>query len=91
MASQEAIKLIGTNGGGFFNANSAHPFENPNLWSNMLQAWSMLVVPVALVFAFGRLVGDPRQGRALLYTMGIFFLLGLAVLYYAEIRRQSAS
>ncbi|MGA2792673.1 MAG: potassium-transporting ATPase subunit KdpA [Roseiarcus sp.] len=84
VASQEAIKLIGTNGGGFFNANSAHPFENPNVWSNMLQAWSMLVVPVALVFAFGRLVGDPRQGRALLYTMGIFFLLGLAVLYYAE-------
>ena len=84
VASQEAIKLIGTNGGGFFNANSAHPFENPNLWSNMLQAWSMLVVPVALVFAFGRMVGDPRQGRALLYTMGIFFLLGLAALYYAE-------
>jgi K+-transporting ATPase ATPase A chain len=84
VASQEAIKLIGTNGGGFFNANSAHPFENPNLWSNMLQAWSMLVVPVALVFAFGRMVGDPRQGLALLYTMGIFFLLGLAALYYAE-------
>src|SRR5271157_1042705 len=56
VASQEAIKLIGTNGGGFLNANSAHPFENPNVWSNMLQAWSMLVVPVALVFAFGRLV-----------------------------------
>jgi potassium-transporting ATPase potassium-binding subunit len=84
VASQEAIKLIGTNGGGFFNANSAHPFENPSLWSNMLQAWSMLVVPVALVFAFGRMVGDPRQGRALLCTMGVFFLLGLAVLYYAE-------
>jgi potassium-transporting ATPase potassium-binding subunit len=84
VASQEAIKLIGTNGGGFFNANSAHPFENPSEWSNMLQAWSTLVVPVALVFAFGRLVGDPRQGRALLYTIGIFFLLGLAVLYHAE-------
>jgi K+-transporting ATPase ATPase A chain len=84
VASQEAIKLIGTNGGGFFNANSAHPFENPSLWSNMLQAWSMLVVPVALVFAFGRMVGDPRQGRALLYTMAIFFLLGLAVLYFSE-------
>ena len=80
VASQEAIKLIGTNGGGFFNANSGHPFENPNLLSNMLQAWSMLVVPV--VFAFGRMVGDPRQGRALLYTMGIFFLLGLFVLYF---------
>jgi potassium-transporting ATPase potassium-binding subunit len=85
VASQEAIKLIGTNGGGFFNANSAHPLENPSLWSNMLQSWSMLVVPVALVFAFGRMVGDPRQGRALLYTMGIFFLMGLAGLYAAEV------
>ena len=84
VASQEAIKLIGTNGGGFFNANSAHPFENPSLWSNMLQAWSMLVVPVALVFAFGRMVGDPRQGRALLYAMGVFFLIGLFTLYHAE-------
>jgi len=84
VASQEAIKLIGTNGGGFFNANSAHPFENPSAWSNMLQVWSMLVVPVALVFAFGRMVGDPRQGRALLCTMAIFFLLGLAALYHAE-------
>ena len=84
VASQEAIKLIGTNGGGFFNANSAHPFENPSVWSNMLQAWSMLVVPVALVFAFGRLVGDPRQGRALLYAMAVFFLVGLALLYHAE-------
>ena len=84
VASQEAIKLIGANGGGFFNANSAHPFENPSQWSNMLQAWSMLVVPVALVFAFGRMVGDPRQGRALLATMAIFFLIGLAALYYAE-------
>ena len=84
VASQEAIKLIGTNGGGFFNANSAHPFENPSLWSNMLQAWSILVVPVALVFAFGRMVGDPRQGRALLYAMGVFFLIGLFTLYHAE-------
>jgi len=84
VASQEAIKLIGTNGGGFFNANSAHPFENPSVWSNMLQAWSMLVVPVALVFAFGRLVGDRRQGRALLTTMAIFFLLGLGALYWSE-------
>jgi K+-transporting ATPase ATPase A chain len=84
VASQEAIKLIGANGGGFFNANSAHPFENPNLWSNMLSAWSMLVAPVALVFAFGRMVGDPRQGRALLYTMAVFFLIGLAALYHVE-------
>jgi K+-transporting ATPase ATPase A chain len=70
VASQEAIKLIGDNGGGFFNANSAHPFENPSAWSNMLQNWSQLVLPVALVFAFGRMVGDWRQGRTLLTTMG---------------------
>ncbi|MFI5012595.1 MAG: potassium-transporting ATPase subunit KdpA [Hyphomicrobiales bacterium] len=84
VASQEAIKLIGTNGGGFFNANSAHPFENPGILSNMLQVWSMLVMPVGLVFAFGRLVSDPRQSRVLLVTMGVFFALGLAVLYHAE-------
>jgi K+-transporting ATPase ATPase A chain len=84
VASQEAIKLIGTNGGGFFNANSAHPFENPSALSNMLQVWSMLVVPIALVFAFGRMVSDPRQARALLVTMALFFVVGLAVLYHAE-------
>jgi K+-transporting ATPase ATPase A chain len=84
VASQEAIKLIGTNGGGFYNANSAHPFENPNVWSNMLQAWAMLVVPVALVLAFGRMIGDLRQGRALLVAMGIFLMLGLGVLYRVE-------
>jgi potassium-transporting ATPase A subunit len=65
-------------------SNSAHPFENPNPLSNMLQTRSMLVVPVALVFAFRRMVGAPRQGRAPLYTMGIFFLLGLFVLYHSE-------
>jgi K+-transporting ATPase ATPase A chain len=69
VASQEAIKLIGDNGGGFFNANSAHPFENPSVWSNMLQDWSQLVLPVALVFAFARMVGDRRQGRVLLIAM----------------------
>ena len=84
VAGQEAIKLIGTNGGGFFNANSAHPFENPGALSNMLQVWSMLVVPVALVVAFGRMVSDPRQARALLVTMSVFFVAGLAILYYAE-------
>ena len=62
VASQEAIKLIGDNGGGFLNANSAHPFENPSVWSNMLQNWSQLVLPVALVFAFGRMVGAGGRG-----------------------------
>ena len=86
IASQEAIKLIGDNGGGYFSANSAHPFENPNAWSNLLQNWSQLVLPVALVFAFGRLIGDARQGRALLITMGILFAVGLVMIYGAETR-----
>jgi K+-transporting ATPase ATPase A chain len=84
VASQEAIKLLGTNGGGFFNANSAHPFENPNAWSNMLECWSQLVLPVAFVFTFGRMVGDVRQGRSLLAAMAVIFLLGLAILYRVE-------
>jgi K+-transporting ATPase ATPase A chain len=86
VASQEAIKLIGDNGGGFFNANSAHPFENPSVWSNMLQNWSQLVLPVALVFTFGRMVGDWRQGRTLLITMGAIFAVALIVFYWAETR-----
>ena len=84
VASQEAIKLIGDNGGGFFNANSAHPFENPSAWSNILQNWSQLVLPVALVFAFGRMVGDWRQGRTLLITMGAIFAVALIAFYWAE-------
>jgi K+-transporting ATPase ATPase A chain len=84
MASQEAIKLIGTNGGGFFNANSAHPFENPNTWSNLLECWSQLVLPVAFVFAFGRMVGDAREGRSLLTVMAFIFLVSLTILYWAE-------
>jgi len=84
VASQEAIKQLGTNGGGFFNANSAHPFENPNAWSNMLSIWSMLVVSLALPFAFGRMVGDDRQGHALLYTMCALLIAGVAITYWAE-------
>ena len=86
VASQEAIKLLGDNGGGFFNANSAHPFENPSLWSNMLQNWSQLVLPVALVFAFGRMVGDWRQGRVLLVAMAVIFAVALIYFYWAETR-----
>jgi len=86
VATQEAIKLIGDNGGGFFNANSAHPFENPSVWSNIVQNWSQLVLPVALVFAFGRLVGDPRQGRALLIAIAILFAGTLIVFYWCEAR-----
>ena len=84
VASQEFIKELGTNGGGFFNANSAHPFENPNVFTNMLEIWAILVIPVASVLAFGRTVGDIRQGRAILYTMGIMLLVGVLVAYFYE-------
>ncbi len=84
VASQEAIKLLGDNGGGFFNANSAHPFENPSVWSNILQNWSQLVLPVALVFAFGRMAGEPKQGRALLITMAAIFVVALAMIWKVE-------
>jgi potassium-transporting ATPase potassium-binding subunit len=90
VASQEAIKLIGDNGGGFFNANSAHPFENPSVWSNMLQNWSQLVLPVALIFAFGRMVGDWRQGRVLLIAMSVIFAIALMLFYWAETRGSPA-
>lgn len=77
VASQEAIKLLGTNGGGFFNANSAHPFENPSAWTNLLEIVLMLLIPFALPRTFGTMVGDKRQGYAILATMGSLFLLSL--------------
>jgi len=84
VASQEAIKEIGTNGGGFFNANSAHPFESPNALSNILEIWALLVIPFATVIAFGKTVADPRQGRAIAITMGIVLLAGVFISYWAE-------
>jgi K+-transporting ATPase ATPase A chain len=84
VASQEIIKELGTNGGGFFNANSAHPFENPNAWTNLIEIWAILLVPIATVLAFGRLVGDVRQGWAILAAMAVFLLLGILVVYWAE-------
>lgn len=84
VASQEAIKELGTNGGGFFNANSAHPFENPNVWTNMMQIWAILLIPVASVLAFGRIAGDFAQGRAILITMAILLVAGVGVVYFAE-------
>ena len=84
MASQEAIKQLGTNGGGFLNANSAHPFENPSAWSNYLSIFAMLVVSAAMPFMFGNMVGDKRQGRALFITMGLFIVVGTAIVYWAE-------
>jgi K+-transporting ATPase ATPase A chain len=84
VASQEAIKELGTNGGGFFNANSAHPYESPNAFTNMLEIWAILVVPFASVFAFGRAVFDFRQGRAIAIAMGIVLVTGIGVAYWAE-------
>ncbi len=84
VASQEAIKELGTNGGGFFNVNSAHPFENPNALSNMLEIWALLIIPFASVFAFGRAVDDPRQGRAIAVVMGIVLVAGVLISYWAE-------
>ncbi len=84
VASQEIIKELGTNGGGFFNANSAHPFENPTAWSNMIENWALLVIPFASVLAFGRAIGDQRPGRAIVITMGILVVVGVLVAYWAE-------
>ncbi len=86
VASQEAIKMLGTNGGGFFNANSAHPFENPTALTNFLQMIAILVAPAALCFAFGRGVRDPRQGWALFAAMTVLFLAMAAVALWAEQR-----
>jgi K+-transporting ATPase ATPase A chain len=83
-ASQIAIKQLGTNGGGFFNANSAHPFENPTPLSNFLEVLSILLIPAALVYMFGKMVGDTRQGWALLATMTIIFTVMLGVAVWAE-------
>ncbi len=77
VASQEAIKELGTNGGGFYNANSAHPYENPNAFTNMLEVFLLLLISVALTFAFGRMVGDRRQGWALLAAMAIMLGVGM--------------
>jgi K+-transporting ATPase ATPase A chain len=84
VASQEAIKMLGTNGGGFFNANAAHPFENPTALTNFLQMISIFLIPAALCFAFGSVVGDMRQGVAILAAMTIIFVLAVVVTTNAE-------
>jgi len=84
VASQEAIKMIGTNGGGFFNANSAHPFENPTPLSNFAQMLAIFLIPAGLCFAFGRMVGDQRQGVAVLAAMALIFVVSTVVLMGAE-------
>lgn len=85
VASQEAIKLLGTNGGGFFGANSAHPFENPTAWSNLVQMLAIFLIPAALCFAFGQAVGDARQGHALLWAMSLIFVVAVGVVMHAEL------
>lgn len=84
VASQEAIKLLGTNGGGFFNANSAHPFENPTPWTNVLEILLLLAIPVAMPRAFGRMVGDNRQGYAILGVMATIAVVSIAAVTWLE-------
>src|SRR5678815_5091993 len=84
VASQEVIKQLGTNGGGFFNANSAHPFENPTPLSNLLAMFLIFVIPGALTYTFGRMVGDTRQGWAIFAAFSVMFLIGAFVCYHFE-------
>ncbi|MES2336835.1 MAG: potassium-transporting ATPase subunit KdpA [Pseudomonadota bacterium] len=84
IASQEAIKMLGTNGGGFLNANSAHPFENPTALTNLVQMLSIFVIGFGLTWCFGKAVGNPRQGWAILAAMLILFLAGAGVTYWQE-------
>ena len=87
VASQIAIKMLGTNGGGFFNANAAHPFENPTALSNYVQMISIFAIGAALTNVFGRMVGNQRQGWAVLAVMGVLFIAGVIVCYWAEAQR----
>ncbi|PTQ69627.1 potassium-transporting ATPase subunit KdpA [Pseudomonas sp. GV071] len=89
-ASQIAIKQLGTNGGGFFGLNSAHPFENPTVWSNLFEMASILLIPAALVFTFGHYVKDLRQSRAILACMLILLVLGVGVTLYSELQPNPA-
>jgi K+-transporting ATPase ATPase A chain len=84
VSSQEAIKMLGTNGGGFFNVNSAHPFENPTGFTNFVEMMTVLIIPAALVFAYGKLTGNRRQGYAIFATMMVMFLGAAIVCYIAE-------
>jgi potassium-transporting ATPase potassium-binding subunit len=84
VASQEAIKMLGTNGGGFFNANSAHPYENPTPFSNFLQILSIFIIPAGLTYTLGRMTGSPGHGWAVLAAMYVLFAAGFATVYWAE-------
>jgi K+-transporting ATPase ATPase A chain len=91
VASQEAIKLLGTNGGGFFNVNSAHPFENPSIWTNSYEIFLMLLIPFSLARTFGRMVNDNRQGYAILATMATIFLASFVLLTVFELAGAGAA
>jgi K+-transporting ATPase ATPase A chain len=84
VASQEAIKMLGTNGGGFFNANSSHPYENPTPFSNFLQMLSIFIIPAGLTFTLGRMTGSPGHGWAVLAAMYVLFAAGFVTVYWAE-------
>jgi len=86
VASQEAIKELGTNGGGFYNANSAHPYENPTPFSNLLEMLAIIVIPFALTYTFGRMVGDTRQGWVLLAAMLVLLVPLATTAYFNEQR-----
>src|SRR5262245_56846453 len=90
VASQVAIKMLGTNGGGFFNANAAHPFENPTALANFIQMLSIFAIGAALTNVFGRMVGNERQGWAILAAMGVLFIAGVAATYWAEAQGNDA-
>ncbi|MBC3379086.1 potassium-transporting ATPase subunit KdpA [Serratia fonticola] len=85
VASQEAIKMLGTNGGGFFGANSAHPFENPTVLTNFVQMLAIFLIPCALCFAFGQVSGENRQGHALIWAMALIFIVAVIVVMNAEL------
>ncbi|OYO13977.1 potassium-transporting ATPase subunit KdpA [Enemella evansiae] len=91
VASQEAIKQLGTNGGGFFNANASHPFENPNPATNLLSMWAMLVIPFSLPYAFGRMVGDRRQGLAIVGVQATLWLTSVVVITASEVTGRGAA
>ncbi len=84
VASQIAIKQLGTNGGGFFNVNSAHPYENPNIWTNTIELWAIVSLALGLAVSFGRMIGREREGWALLAVMMLFLVAGCAIAYWAE-------
>ncbi len=83
-ASQIAIKMLGTNGGGFFNANSAHPFENPTPFTNFLEMFALLIIPMALTYTFGKMIGSVKQGWTIFITMFVMCIVGLAIMLFSE-------